>query len=154
MLAKLFTPYAGVGELILRLALGISFFAHGRDKLKNPAGFAAFLRQIHVPVPLFNAWLVALLETVGALLLILGIATRVLALGLAIDMVVALETVRIGKPFGDCGQFSVRRRQFPFKNPRTGAWTVQFDQEQAYNAKALVFTRLRIVVTRKPGSRS
>jgi hypothetical protein len=64
------------------------------------------------------------------------------------------ETVRIGKPFGDCGQFSVRRRQFPFKNPRTGAWTVQFDQEQAYNAKALVFTRLRIVVTRKPGSRS
>jgi hypothetical protein len=64
------------------------------------------------------------------------------------------ETVRIGKPFGDCGQFSVRRRQFPFKNPRTGAWTVQFDQEQAYNPKALVFTRLKIVVTRKPGSRS
>jgi hypothetical protein len=64
------------------------------------------------------------------------------------------ETVQIGKPFGDCGQFSVRRRQFPFKNPRTGAWTVQFDQEQAYNAKALVFTRLKIVVSRRPGSRS
>jgi hypothetical protein len=64
------------------------------------------------------------------------------------------ETVRIGKPFGDCGQFSVRRRQFPFKNPRVGKWTVQFDQEQAYNPKALVFTRLTIVVTRKPGSRS
>src|ERR1044072_4939101 len=86
MLANLFTPFAGVGELILRLALGISFFGHGRDKLKNPAGFAAFLRQIHVPVPLLNAWLVALLETVGALLLILGIATRVLALGLATDI--------------------------------------------------------------------
>jgi hypothetical protein len=64
------------------------------------------------------------------------------------------ETVRIGKPFGDCGQFSVRRRQFPFKNPHTGNWTVQFDQEQAYNPKALVFTRLKIVVSRKPGSRS
>jgi hypothetical protein len=64
------------------------------------------------------------------------------------------ETVRIGKPFGDCGQFSVRRRQFPFKNPRLGAWTVQFDQEQAYNPKALVFTRLKIIVSRKPGSRS
>ena len=60
MLAHLFTPFAGVCELILRLALGISFFGHGREKLKNPAGFAAFLRQIHVPVPLFNAWLVAL----------------------------------------------------------------------------------------------
>src|SRR5690348_4157608 len=97
MLANLFTPYAGVGELILRVALGIAFFGHGREKLKNPAGFAAFLGQIHVPVPLFNAWLVALLETVGALLLILGFATRVLALGLAIDMVVALVTARIGK---------------------------------------------------------
>ena len=64
------------------------------------------------------------------------------------------ETVRIGKPFGDCGQFSVRRRQFPFKHPRVGRWTVQFDQEQAYNPKALVFTRLTIVVTRRPGSRS
>jgi hypothetical protein len=64
------------------------------------------------------------------------------------------QTVRIGKPFGDCGQFSVRRRQFPFKNPHVGTWTVQFDQEQAYNPKALVFTQLKIVVTRKPGSRS
>jgi len=62
------------------------------------------------------------------------------------------QTVRIGKPFGDCGQFSVRRRQFPFKNPRTGTWTVQFDQEQAYNPAAPVFTQLKIMVTRKPGS--
>jgi hypothetical protein len=64
------------------------------------------------------------------------------------------QTVRIGKPFGDCGQFSVRRRQFPFKRPHVGTWTVQFDQEQAYNPKAPVFTQLKIVVTRKPGSRN
>lgn len=101
----IFAPYAGIGELILRLAVGITFFAHGRDKLKNPAGFAAFLKQIHVPAPLLNAWLVALLETVGALLLILGVATRLLALGLAIDMVVALATVRLGKaPFASGGK--------------------------------------------------
>jgi putative oxidoreductase len=125
MLANLFTPFAGVGELILRVALGISFFGHGRDKLKNPAGFAAFLRQIHVPVPLFNAWLVALLETVGALLLILGIATRVLALGLAIDMVVALATVRIGKA--------------PFTSgPQGGGWELEF--LLLAGAVALLFT--------------
>ncbi len=113
MLANLFTPYAGVGELILRLALGVTFFAHGRGKLKNPAGFAAFLRQIHVPAPLFNAWLVALLETAGAVLLILGIATRILALGLAVDMGVALATVRIGKaPFAS--------------GPQGGGWELEF----------------------------
>ena len=95
MLDNVFAPLAGVGELILRLALGITFLAHGRGKLKDPAAFAGFLKQIRVPAPLFNAWLVALLETVGAVLLILGVATRLLALGLAIDMVVALATVRI-----------------------------------------------------------
>ena len=63
------------------------------------------------------------------------------------------QTVQIGKPFGDCGQFSVRRRQFPMRNPHVGAWIVQFDQEQAYNPNATAFARLRIVVSRKPGSR-
>jgi hypothetical protein len=64
------------------------------------------------------------------------------------------QTVRIGKPFGDCGQFSVRRRQFPFKNPHVGSWIVQFDQAPDYNPNALAYTRLKIVVSRKPGSRS
>jgi hypothetical protein len=64
------------------------------------------------------------------------------------------ETVRMAKPFGDCGQFSVRRRQFPMKHPHVGAWIVQFDQEQAYNPNALAYTRLKIVVSRKPGSRA
>jgi putative oxidoreductase len=95
----------GIGPLILRLALGVTFVAHGREKLRDPAGFAGFLRQIHVPFPLFNAWLVVLLETVGAVLLMLGLATRLIALGLAIDMIVALATVRIGKaPFTSGGK--------------------------------------------------
>ena len=63
MLDKLFAPFGGVGELILRLALGITFFAHGRRKLTHPAAFAGFLKQIRVPAPLLSAWLVALLET-------------------------------------------------------------------------------------------
>jgi hypothetical protein len=62
--------------------------------------------------------------------------------------------VLIGKPFGDCGQFSVRRRQFPFKDPHTGTWWLQFDQEQAYNPQARLFTKLKIVVkkVRKRGT--
>ena len=105
MLEQVFEPVAGVGELVLRLGLGITFFAHGREKIKNPAGFAGFLRQIHVPMPLLNAWIVALLESVGAVLLIVGIATRLIALGLAVDMLVALVTVRVGKaPFTSGGQ--------------------------------------------------
>lgn len=40
--------------------------------------------------------MVALLETLGALLLILGLGTRILAVGFAINMFVAIRLVKIG----------------------------------------------------------
>ena len=72
---------AGGGELVLRLALGITFFAHGRHKIKDPNAFATFLRQLGVPAPQLSAWSVALLETVGAACLMLGIGARPIAIG-------------------------------------------------------------------------
>jgi putative oxidoreductase len=125
MLERFFAPWTGVGQLVLRLALAITFVAHGRGKLKNPAQFAGFLRQIQVPAPMLSAWLVALLETVGAVLLMLGVATRFLALGLAIDMLVALGKVRIGRA--------------PFTSgPQGGGWELEF--LLLAMALALVFT--------------
>ncbi|HZD30402.1 MAG TPA: DoxX family protein [Candidatus Angelobacter sp.] len=97
MLDELFAPMAGVSELILRLTLGILFLPHGWQKLKAPSELAGLLRQLGVPAPLFAAWSVALLESVGAVLVMLGVATRLLSLGLAIDMLVAIVSVRIGK---------------------------------------------------------
>jgi hypothetical protein len=64
------------------------------------------------------------------------------------------RTVRIGMPRGDCGTFSVRRKQFPFrKSPRVGVWTIWFDQEARYNPKAAVRAPLEIRVRSgiKPG---
>lgn len=95
MLDRLFAPSAGAGELILRLALGLVFLAHGIPKLQNPAELTGLLTKLGIPGASFFGWLVALLETVGAALLILGLATRVVALGLAIDMLVAIVTVVI-----------------------------------------------------------
>jgi hypothetical protein len=60
------------------------------------------------------------------------------------------RTVRVAKPYGDCGLFSVRMRQFPFKqNPHRGVWTIQFDQYADYNPHAPVFTTLKITVKAK-----
>ena len=57
------------------------------------------------------------------------------------------RTVRIGMPSGDCGLFSVRRKQFPFKRqPARGLWTIWFDQEAHYNPKAAVRVPLTIRV--------
>lgn len=102
MLTDIFAPYGNLGPLILRIGLALVFLAHGWPKLnpngpmKGPAGFAGFLTQLGVPMPLLAAWVVALLETVGAVLLILGLGTRIWAIGFAIDMLVAIWLARIG----------------------------------------------------------
>jgi hypothetical protein len=47
------------------------------------------------------------------------------------------KTIEIGLPTGDCGLFSVKRKQFPFqKSPQVGVWTIQFDQKPKYDPKA------------------
>ena len=101
--------FASIGALLLRLSLGILFIPHGLAKLKNPAGFAGFLQQLHVPAPTLFAWIVALLEVVGGALLIVGLLTRVVGLGLAVEMLVAILAVKIGRahaPFTSSGQTS------------------------------------------------
>ncbi len=95
MLARLFAPHAGVGLLVLRLALGLIFIPHGLAKLKNPAELAGLIGKLGLPAPALFAWLVALLESVGAVLLIVGLATRLVALGLVVDMLVAIVAVRM-----------------------------------------------------------
>jgi hypothetical protein len=59
------------------------------------------------------------------------------------------KTVRMARPTGECGQFSRRIRQFPFKHsPKVGSWTIQFDQQRKYDPKAPVLARLTIKVNR------
>jgi hypothetical protein len=60
------------------------------------------------------------------------------------------STVRIGLPEGDCGLFSIRRKQFPFKkSPRRGLWTIWFDQERVYNPQAAVRVPLTVKVRKR-----
>ncbi len=131
MLEHLFAPISDWGPLILRLALGFTFPFHGWMKLnpqgpvKGPAGFAAWLKQMGVPLPLFFAWVVVLLETVGAALLILGLGTRILAIGVAIDMLVAIWLVK-------------RKMQKAGFMDQKGGW--EFEFALMAQALALLFT--------------
>lgn len=58
------------------------------------------------------------------------------------------KTVRIARRTrGPCGTFRARRRQIPIDNPRTGRWTVQFDQHRTYSREPKpVLVRLPIDV--------
>jgi len=59
------------------------------------------------------------------------------------------ETVRIvRRASGPCGDFEVRRRQFPFL-PAVGRWQLQFDQRKRWRREpAGAFLRMRIDVRR------
>ena len=131
MLDAIFAPMADLGLLILRIGLGITFLPHGWMKLnpngptKGRAGVGGFLKQLGVPLPGLFGWVVALLETAGALLLILGLGTRILALGFAIDMLMAIILVK-------------RRMQNVAFMDQKGGWEFEFALMVA--ALALIFT--------------
>jgi hypothetical protein len=64
------------------------------------------------------------------------------------------RTVRMARRTGTCGTWRKRARQIPVDEPRTGLWTVQFDQRKRYvkptQTFAGVYVRLRISVTLRP----
>ncbi len=89
-------PYAA---LLLRLGLGVLFLAHVGLKLFvfTPAGTAAFFGKLGLPEPL--AYLVMLAEAAGGVGLILGIATRWLALLTLPILLGAIFTVHAANGF-------------------------------------------------------
>jgi putative oxidoreductase len=94
-------PFAGSSTvvLILRLTLGIIFFAHGAQKMfglfggGGLSGTADFFESIGIPAPL--AYLTAFVEFFGGIAMILGLLTRIFSLGIAIVMLVAMIQVHV-----------------------------------------------------------
>lgn len=80
--------------LVLRVVAGVIFAYHGYLKLSGGVdGFGGLLDGLGVPLPLFFAWVVTLVELVGGILLILGLLTHLFSKLLAIDMLVAVLLV-------------------------------------------------------------
>lgn len=79
------------GLLLVRVALGIVFIAHGWQKLAvyGVSGVATGFEQMGLPVPMLNAVIITAVEFGGGLLLIAGAGTRVVAALLAFSMLVA-----------------------------------------------------------------
>ncbi|MBI2558095.1 DoxX family protein [Candidatus Woesearchaeota archaeon] len=87
---------------ILRLVLGIIFVYHGYMKLFAPGGFkgtVGFFTSIGIPLPIYSALIVSVVEFFGGVLLILGVLSRLSSLLLIIDMLVALFVVHLKNGF-------------------------------------------------------
>lgn len=98
VIKKVFAVSRFKSLLILRLALGIIFFAHGSQKLLGWFGgygwsgtIGFFSQTLNIPPSL--AGLSILIEFFGSIAIIMGLLTRPAALGLAIVSFVAMLKV-------------------------------------------------------------
>jgi putative oxidoreductase len=82
----------GLGLTILRIVIGIVFIVHGAQKLFvfGIGGVTAGFAQMHIPLPMVAAPVVAIVEFVGGIALVVGFFTRIAAVLLAIDMAGAI----------------------------------------------------------------
>src|SRR5437868_15537659 len=75
--------------LAVRLYWGWQFWQAGWGKLQDISKPIGFFTDLGIPFPVFNAWLVSSLECFGGVLLVLGLASRLISIPLVIDMTVA-----------------------------------------------------------------
>lgn len=78
--------------LAIRLYWGWQFWQAGWGKLQDISKPIGFFTQLGIPFPVFNAWLVSILECVGGIMLFVGLASRLISIPLVIDMTVAYVT--------------------------------------------------------------
>ncbi len=100
MIRRLFVTDDSTATTILRLVLGIVFFAHGAQKMLGWFGgygftgtMGFFTGAMHIPAPF--AFLAIAAEFFGGIGLILGFLTRIAAFGIAVNMLVAIATVHV-----------------------------------------------------------
>ena len=85
--------FQSVFLLTIRIIWGWQFFMAGKGKLANLDRVAHFFGDdLHIPFPKFNAILASTTETFGGLLLIVGLAGRLVSLPLTFTMLVAYWT--------------------------------------------------------------
>src|ERR1019366_7658824 len=98
MFRKLFSTSDDFVITIVRLVLGVTFFMHGAQKMLGWFGgygfhgtMGFFTQQMGIPAPL--AFLAICAEFFGGIGLLVGLLSRVAALGIIVNMLVAIATV-------------------------------------------------------------
>ena len=96
MINKDLTKHSDVALLLLRIGVGVVFIVAGWGKLNGIEGVQGFFGNLGIPLPGIMAWVVALTEFVGGIMVLVGTKARIPNILLAIIMVVAILTTKLG----------------------------------------------------------
>jgi putative oxidoreductase len=103
MLKRLMNTTNDVSLTTLRVVLGVVFFAHGAQKMLGWFGGYGFQGTMgffeHMGMPAPVAFLVICTEFFGGLGLIVGLLTRIAALGIGVEMIGAIFIVHLPNGF-------------------------------------------------------
>ena len=117
--------YDDLGKLILRLQVGILILFHGVYKVINPASLDSVSNMlVSANLPSFLVYGVYLGEVIGALMVILGIYSRVGGLLIAGNMLFAL---------------GLAHRAQVFTLTKTGGWALELQAFFLLSGLAIVF---------------
>ena len=87
------TQYEWLGPLLLRLVFGWFWLETGWAKLHNLEFFSQRFVEWGIPLPMLSATVSGATDLIGGALLILGLGTRLVAIPMIVNMLVALAVV-------------------------------------------------------------
>jgi putative oxidoreductase len=137
--------------LALRIYFFWQLFLTGKAKLSNIGKVIDFFTSLGVPAPSLNAYMVSSLECFGGLFLIIGLASRPLALAIVISMTVAYLTAdfeAVSNIFSDPDKF-VKADPFPYL---LTALIVLVFGPGLFSIDAILKRKLQPSGVKKPGS--
>jgi putative oxidoreductase len=102
--------------LVIRVYWGWLFLQSGIGKFGHIDKVVSFFTDLGIPAPTLNAYFNASLETIGGILLLLGLAARLISVPLLVNMIVAYITAdreALTSFFSESGKFFAAD-PFPF----------------------------------------
>lgn len=84
---------------LMRVVLAYGFWIPGMKKYENFESIIGWFTSLGIPLPTLNAYLATATELVGAILILLGLFTRLISIPLIVVMLVAIFSVHIGNGF-------------------------------------------------------
>ncbi len=97
--SKLMEYAKNVSLLMARVLVAYGFYIPSEIKWADPEAISLWFASMGIPFPLFTTYLVSVVETMGIILLSLGLFTRLISFPLMIIMITAIFTVHIGNGF-------------------------------------------------------